>query len=105
MTVKTRMPIAISNRRSSSHHGDRVGAGSFSRPVRPLGVVSSGTRASVDHSAVDDDLLLRLSVDLARRADRDEAEVVALDGDLGVGGTAQGAAQATVGVGALLVLH
>src|SRR6478735_4864720 len=98
------MPIAMSSRMNSCHHGERVVAGSLSRPGELRGVESSGTGASVDHVAVDDDLLLRLAVQLAGGADGDEAEVVALDGQLGVRRTTQGAAEVAVVIDALLVL-
>src|SRR5690348_11736056 len=98
------MPMASSRRRVSSHQGDRVGAGSFSRPMKPLEVESSATGASVDHGAVDDDLLLGLPGVLARRAHGDEAELVALGRELGVRRTTQSAAQPALGVDALLVL-
>jgi len=90
---------------NSCHHGERVVAGSLSRPGELRGVESSGTGASVDHVAVDDHLLLGLAVDLARGAHGDEAEPITLARQRRVRGTSQRAAELTVLVCAFLVWY
>src|SRR4029079_14468576 len=72
-------------------------------PVRPAWSSRRTPGASVDHVAVDDHLLLRLAVDLARGAHGDEAEAVTLAGQLRVRSTSQGATEPTVLVRTFLV--